>query len=101
LCLYRIRGYRDKAEILANWKLLNGTGISVSDDLSQEERKARAILNNKRKEIMLKDKKAVCRIRNETLFSKTGEGEKRYKVDKMTGLLEEQRQRIQGDHMDQ
>jgi hypothetical protein len=93
--------YRDKAEILANWKLLNGTGISVSDDLSKEERKARAILNNKRKEIMLKDKKAVCRIRNGTLFSKTDEGENRYKVDKMTGLLEEQRQRIQGEHLDQ
>jgi hypothetical protein len=63
--------YRNKAEILANWKLLNGTGISVSDDLSQEERKAKAILNNKRKEIMLKEKKAVCRIGNGTIYSKT------------------------------
>jgi hypothetical protein len=98
--LIRFIRYRDKAEVLAQSKLLRGSSIAVSDDLSHEERRSRAILNSKRKEIISKDKKAVCRIRNGTLFVTSDDHHQQYHVNETSNTLEEGNSRSQQSSME-
>jgi hypothetical protein len=59
--------FRDKADLQSRWKSLVGTGVSISDDLTIDERKAKSILVKKKKEIQMQDRSAKCTIRNGNL----------------------------------
>jgi hypothetical protein len=85
--LINIVGYREKAEILSKWKLLKGTGVTIGDDPFPEERKTRAMLNSKRKDITQFDKMAKCRIRNGVMSVQSKGNDERYRVNEANWTL--------------
>jgi hypothetical protein len=92
--------FREKADILGKWKLLKGTGISISEDCSPDERKARAIMNKKRKEILDADNTASCKIRNGNMTVTVNGREEHYKVNENTWILEKKTRNQQSKPMD-
>jgi hypothetical protein len=86
--LIKMVRFRDKAEILSKWKLLQGTGVSIKDDLSVEERKVRGILSARCREIQQGDKSAKCQIRNGMMTVTTNRGEERFMVNEETFTIE-------------
>jgi hypothetical protein len=97
--LIKMIRFREKADILGKWKLLKGTGIS-SEDCSPDERKARAILNKKRKEILDADNTASCKIRNGNMTVTVNGREEHYKVNENTWILEKKTRNQQSKPMD-
>jgi hypothetical protein len=91
--LIKLMRFREKAEIQSKSSLLKGSGISISDDLSPDERKVRGLLNAKRKAIMNDDKKAQCKIRNGAMTAQTKGQTEVYKVNTSTWTLEKMTQK--------
>jgi hypothetical protein len=82
--------YRDKAEILSRWTHLKGSGITIADDLTKEERRIKAILIEKKKEIQNTNRKAQCSLRDGSLQVWDGVRRQRFIVNMETWRAEEQ-----------
>jgi hypothetical protein len=87
--LIKMVRYRDKADLQSRWKNLQGSGVSLSDDLTQEERKAKSILISKQKEIRTRHSSAKCTIRNGSLQVWIGDQQTTYIVNTSSWTAEE------------
>jgi predicted RNA-binding protein YlxR (DUF448 family) len=59
--LVRIRSFEEKLTVLKKGKLLSGSGLYISEDLSKEEREKRKVLVNEIKRARSQGKKAYIR----------------------------------------
>jgi hypothetical protein len=74
--------FRDKLEIVSKASALKATNISIKDDLLPEERKTRAVLLSKRKELKASFPSATFTVRNDFLLVKNGSINRKFIVDK-------------------
>lgn len=82
--LIRLTRSRDKLEIMASKRNLKDSGISITDDLSPEERQERKILMAKKKEIKDTNSNAKFYIRSGKMTVTDGASTTLYNVDMKT-----------------
>jgi hypothetical protein len=80
--------FRDKQEIMSKSSALKGTNVSINDDLTPMERKARALLRAKRKQLQETLPSAHFTLRNEFLLVRNGKDSRKFILDKDMRVIE-------------
>jgi len=81
--------FRDKIAVLKAAADARIHGLSLGDDLTEEERKMRSALVTEKKKIKAKNPEYMCKIRGEKLIVQRGSFETVYKIDLETKILYE------------
>jgi hypothetical protein len=100
--LIKLVRYTDKIELMKSCKNLKGTKISIDDDNTPEERKAKSELYKKMKDVLKQDPGASCKVNPNRLIIRSGGRTEVWKFDSTSGKVMKDTTTASGSHsMDQ